>query len=254
MEKDIQEKDKKKMYESLDYQWHSLHKIAGFSAFLIAILLLGEIFVYALIPRPTTPMECIELFQKNPLFGLLHFDLLGMLSYILFIPMIISLYMILKQKSASLMLIASVLFFVGIAVFFATNTTFSLLSLSKQYSLAETEAERVMIITSCQTMITIFKVQAFMLSYIIVSASWIMIGIVMLSCNLFSRFTSYMGILTGSAGILAEIIENTSNTFIGIAIGLYFAAIVFLLLWILLTGKQLLNIGTYSRNKHNMTI
>jgi len=233
----------KNTLEILGHRWKSLHKIGGISALIIAVLLIGEVFVYAVLPRPASPLECIELFLKNPLFGLLHFDMLGMISYLFFIPLTLSLYLLIRSKSESLALIATVLFFIGIAVFFASNTSFSLLSLSKQYALAETEDQKMMLLSSCQTMITLFNVQAFMISYLIVSAAWVMIGIVMLKGDLFSRFASWMGILAGASGIIAEGLENTSKLFRIPAIGFYFAAIVFLFIWVLYTGRQLLRIA-----------
>lgn len=249
MEKKIRNMNKKSLAETVDDRWHSLHKIGGISAIMIAILLIGEVFVYSAIPNPISPIEHIELFLKKPLVGLLHFDLLGMIAYLLFIPMILSLYMALRQNNRSVILIATVLFCVGIAVFFATNTAFSMLSLSKQYALIETEAEKAMLLASCQTMITLFNVHAFMVSYIIVSAAWLMIGSVMLWSKLFNRFTAYMGILAGATGIIAEILENTSKALLEVAIAFYFAAIVFLFIWILLTGRQLLHLGARIKNK-----
>jgi hypothetical protein len=145
------------------------------------------------------------------------------------------------------MLIATIIFFVGISVFFATNTAFSMLSLSKQYALTNSETEKTILLASFQTMITLFNVNAFMVSYIIVSASWIMIAGVMLRSNFFSRYTAWMGILSGTSGIIAEIIENTVKPLIKIAIFFYFLAIVFLLLWVVYTGKRLLNYRTGSR-------
>jgi hypothetical protein len=235
--------DKKIPPETFECTWKSLHKIAGIAAMTIALLLLGEVYVYSVIPNPSTTIGYMELFLKNPLFGLLHFDLLGMISYLLFIPFTLSLYMALKGINENVMLIATVLFFVGIAVFFSANTTFSMLSLSKQYALAVTDVERAMLLASFQTMVTLFKVQAFMMSYIIVSIAWLLIGFVMLQSKRFNKFTSLMGILTGASGIIAEIIENTSKTLLWVAIAFYFAAIVFLFIWVVLTGRKLLSIG-----------
>ena len=137
------------------------------------------------------------------------------------------------------MLLAAALFFLGVAIFFATNTGFPMLSLSRQYALLETEAEREALLVSCRTMITLFNVQAFMLSYIIVSASWAILGFTMLGSGLFSRFNAWMGILAGTAGIIAEILENSLRAFPLVAIAIYFSAIVFLFLWVLLTGIRL---------------
>jgi len=238
--------NKNNQSETEDTRWNNFHKIGGISAIVIAFLLLGEIFVYSVLPNPVSTKEYMELFLKNSIFGLLHFDLLGMVSYIFFIPLIISLYTILRPNYESVMLIAIGLFFIGISVFYATNTGFSMLSLSKQYALAISESDRAIILASFQAMLTLFKVNAFMVSYVIVSASWIMISGAMLRSKLFSRFTAWMGILAGASGIIAEIIENTLKPLIMVAIFFYFLAIAFLFLWVVLTGKRLINYGTGS--------
>ncbi|MHB9056858.1 MAG: DUF4386 domain-containing protein [Paludibacteraceae bacterium] len=243
--------DKMIPLETNEGHWKSLYKIAGIAAIAIALLLLGEVYVYSIIPNPSTTIGYMELFLKNPLFGLLHFDLLGMISYLLFIPFTLSLYRVLKEKNESVTLIATVLFFVGIVVFFSTNTTFPMLSLSKQYALAGTDTERAMLLASFQTMVTLFKIQAFMLSYIIVSIAWLMIGFVMLQSKNFNKFTSIMGILTGASGIIAELVENTARALLGVAIAFYFAAIVFLFIWVLLTGRKLLYIGANLHKSNN---
>jgi hypothetical protein len=235
--------DKKFSLETYDGRWKSLHKMAGIASIAIVLLLLGEVYVYSVIPNPSTTIGYMELFLKNPLFGLLHFDLLGIISYLLFIPFILSLYEVLKGKNEYITLIATVLFFIGIIVFFSTNTTFSMLSLSKQYALAGTDAERVILLASFQTMVTLFKVQAFMLSYIIVSIAWLVLGFVMFQSKHFNKFTSFMGILAGASGIIAELFENISKSLLAVAIAFYFAAIVFLFIWVLLTGRKLFKIG-----------
>ncbi len=232
--------------KNMDGRWKNLHKIGGISAQIIAALLIGEVLVYSVLPNPNTTIDYLELFLNNSLFGLLHFDLLGMISYLLFIPVVLSLYMILRENSESIMLISTILFFVGIVVFFATNTGFSMLSISKQYAMAKTEAEQAMLLSSFHSILTLFKVQAFMVSYIIVSAAWVMIAAVMLKSELFSRLTAYMGILAGMAGIIAEILENTYTKLINVAIAFYFAGIVCLFIWVLLTGRKLLYIGRNS--------
>ena len=114
------------------------------------MLLIGEIAVYASLPRPETVLEHFELFEENPLAGLLTLDLLGMISYLLFIPTIMALYVALRQTSQAVMATATVLFLVGIADFFATNTAFPVLALSEQYAEATTDAERAVVLGAGQ--------------------------------------------------------------------------------------------------------
>jgi hypothetical protein len=227
-------------------RWRGLYKTGGVAALIIAVLLIGEIAVYSVLPRSSTAAEHFAVFNDNWLAGLLTFDLLGMIAYILFIPTILALYLALRRNSESIMLMATILFFVGITDFLATNTSFSMLSLSHQYAAATTDAERSMFLAAGQTMLTLFNENAFLVSYVIVSAAWTMISIVMLRSHVFSRITAYAGILAGSTGIIAVVLEHVSSipVILTISIALYFAAIVFLFIWVVLTGRRLLRFGT----------
>lgn len=225
--------------EMTDFRWRGLYLLGGVSALIIAVLLIGEVVVYAVLPRTETALEHFVLFQEDWLAGLLTLDLLGMISYLLFVPVILALYVALHRASEAIMAVGAVLFFVGIADFFATNTAFPVLTLSNQYAAAQTEAERAMYLAAGQAMFTMFNENAFLVSYVIVSAAWAMIAWVMLRSSLFSRMTAYAGILAGVAGILAVILEHLSSDTLSVAIALYFAAIVFLILWMVLTGRRL---------------
>jgi Domain of unknown function (DUF4386) len=220
-----------------------LFKLSGIVAQVIALLLLGEIAVFSVLPSIGAPAQLLSDFQENWFFGLLRFDLLGMISYVLFIPVILSFYFTLRRSNESFTLVSTVLFFMGISIFFSTNTGFSVLSLSAQYGAAKSAAEKTLIEAACQSMITLFKVNAFMLSYVVVSASWVMISIAMLKSGNFSKLTSWAGIVAGASGIVAEVAEHASESFRWIAIALYFAAIVFLLFWIITAGLRLYGIG-----------
>ena len=225
--------------EIIDIKRLSLHKFSAIAALFIVILLIGEIIVYSIYPRLQTTQEVFELFRSNWLAGFLTFDLLGIISYFLFIPFILSIFFILRHTNENLMIIGTIIFFIGIAVFFATNTSFSMLSLSNQYALAETEEEKTIILAAGQTMITLFNVNAFLVSYVIVSASWLIISIVMFKSNIFGWVTSFSGIFAGLSGIIAEIIENTIKSLLPVAISLYFAAILLLIIWVAFTGWRL---------------
>ena len=226
--------------EIADNRWQGLYKLGGVTALIIAVLLIGEIVVYAVLPRPSTAIEYFAIFRENPLAGLLYFDLLGMISYLLFVPTILALYLILRRTSEAVMIVAAALFFIGIADFFATNTAFSMLTLSSQYATAKTEIERTMTLTAGQTMVTLFNENAFLVSYVIVSAAWLMISAVMLRSDLFGRTTAYAGMIAGGTGIMAVILEHISKNTLFIAISFYFVAIGSLLVWVILVGRRLL--------------
>ena len=51
--------------ETFEGRWKSLHIIAGIAAMAIALLLLGEVYVYSVIPNPLTTNGYLDLFLKN---------------------------------------------------------------------------------------------------------------------------------------------------------------------------------------------
>ena len=232
--------------EIIDPRWRNMYKAGGIAAFAIAALLVGEIFVYGALPQVDTIPATFVMFNDNWLVGLLNFDLLGMIAYILFIPMTLAIYLLVRRTSEAVSLIGMVLFFVGIAAFFATNTAFSMLSLSSQYAAAQSAAEKAMLLAAGRVMETLFDINAFQVSYVIVSASWVMIGAAMLRGVVFGKVCSYAGILAGAAGIVAITLEHSTVIpgYLTIAIAFYFAAIVFLMMWVFLTGRRLYRLGS----------
>jgi hypothetical protein len=138
---------------------------------------------------------------------------------------------------------ATVLFIVGIAAFFATNTAFAVLALSQEYSMATTDAERAAILAAGHAMFTLFNDGAFLVSYVIVSASWAMVALAMLRSRTFGRATAYAGVLGGTTGIFAVVLEHAGEGLVPPAIALYFAAMVFLFAWVVLIGRRLSRLG-----------
>jgi hypothetical protein len=225
-------------------RWRSLHRAGAIAATLIAALLLGEIAIYAAWPRPDTTVEHIMLFQHDPIAGLLTLDLVGMVAYVLFVPTILALYMALHRLAEATMLVATVLFFIGIAVFFAANTALPVLALSAQYGAATTEIERTALLGASEAMFALFNETAFLTSYVMVSAAWALVGGVMLRSRHFGRPAAFSGVLAGTTGIVAVVLEHLSNALVPIAIALYFAAIVLLISWVILVGRRLWSFAT----------
>jgi hypothetical protein len=231
--------------ETADSGWKGLYRVGGAAALIIAVLLVCEIIIFTVWPQPSTVIGYFTLFRGNWLIGLLDLDLLGMVGYVLFIPVILAIYVALRRVNEAFMAIATALFFVGISAYFATNTAFSMLSLSDQYAAATTEAERSMFLAAGQAMLTTFNVGAFQVSYVIVSAAWLMISVVMLRSRVFGRVAAYSGILAGATAIGALALEHTrviGDLFV-LLISMYFAAIVFLAIWVVLTGRKLYQLG-----------
>jgi Domain of unknown function (DUF4386) len=224
---------------SAKHRWAGLYRGGAISALLIVALLLGEVAVYAAWPRPESAEQHLHLFGRDWLVGLLTLDLLGMLAYILFLPVMLALYLALRHLAEGTMLVATALFFMGVTIFFATNTALPVLALSAQYQAADTEPERLAVVGAAEAMFALFNETAFLTSYVMISASWVAVGAVMLHSATFGRVACYAGILAGLAGVVAVALEHVSAGMVAVAIPIYFAAMVLLIAWMVAIARGL---------------
>jgi len=234
---------------SVDGRWRGLLRAGGIAALLIAILVIGEIAVYAALPRSESTVEHLQLLSDNWLAGLLTLDLLGMFAYLLLIPTILALYVTLHRSSEGIMLVAAALFFVGVADFLATNTALPSLALARDFAAAGSEGDRTAILGAGHAMFALFNENAFLSSYVIVSVAWGLVGLAMLRSAVFGRSAAVAGILTGAAGVMAVILEHISEALIDVAVPVYFAAIVLLLAWMVLVARRLWALGSALPNQ-----
>jgi len=226
-----------------DSEWKGLFKAGGAAAVSVAVLYLIQIAVFVGWGRPpNTVLGFFTLFQNNRFLGLLDMDLLSLVDYALMGVVTLALYVALRQASRSFMTIATALGFVGVAVYYASNTAFSMLSLSDQYATAATEAERSTLLTAGQAMLAIYQGTAFIVSYLLWAIAPMMISVVMFRSKVFSRKTAYAGIVANAFG-LAYFVP---------VIGPILAIIdvVGLVIWFILVGRRLLRLGSDATIAH----
>jgi hypothetical protein len=138
--------------------WKRLYQVGGAAALLaagleIAAALIGVISSSTSGPPPSTVIGFFTLLQHNRFLGLVDLGLFDIVAFTLLIPMVLAVYFAQRRASPSAMTIATALYFVGIGVYLATETAFSLLSLSEQYAAAKTDAERTLLEASGQAML-----------------------------------------------------------------------------------------------------
>jgi len=208
--------------------WDTLYTVGGAAGLIVAALLVLEFIIFIIWPQPNSVLDWFTLFQRNRLIGLLDMDLVGVVAYVLLIPTLLALYVALRRVSASFTAIATALFFGGIAMYFATNTLFSMLALSDQYAAATTDAQRSMTLAAGQALLTMFYVAAFQESYVIVSVALLLISIVMLRGAVFTKATAYVGILANASAIGTVLVGQFALVPSAI---LAFMSVVLLALW-----------------------
>jgi hypothetical protein len=146
-------------------------------------------------PPPSNVTEWFILCRSNPVVGLFYLGLADVVIMILWIPMVLALYILLIKNNGTWMTISMIFIIVGVAVYIATNTAFSLLSLSKQFEAATSEAERSIILAAGQSFIALTEgTAARYLGMPLVWLSGMIISGIMLKGNQFRRATAWVGI------------------------------------------------------------
>jgi hypothetical protein len=182
-------------------RWKNIYKIATISAITIVVLIPIQILIFMVNPPPTEVIDYFKLFKNNSFLGLLSFDLLLVVDYILMIPIFLALYIALRRISESFITLGTIIGFIAIVTYFSSNTAFNMLYLSQQYQDATTELQKSLLLASSHSMLAIFQGTSFHISYVLVSIYTLIISVILVKSEKFSKFAGYSGIAMGIIGL-----------------------------------------------------
>jgi hypothetical protein len=195
---------------TFDPGWEALYRAGGVAALLAGILfrrnIAAEIGLFTQSTAPATVGDWFVLLQSNRLLGLAYLNVFDLVNYALLALMFLALYAALRRASRSYMSIATVLAFLGIAAYLASNTALSMLALSEQYAAASTEAARAPLLAAGQGMLALNRFAgpgshpgtAGYVSLLLVAVAGVIISLVMLRSRVFNRATAIVGIVAGA--------------------------------------------------------
>jgi hypothetical protein len=189
------------------------------------------------------------LFQEDIFLGLILFDFVDLVNYALLGLIFLALYGALRRTNKSAMTIATTFSFVGIAVYFASNQAFAMLSLSHQYTSATTEAQRAVVLAAGQALLainnpgSIYQGTGIYLSLLLVVPAGLVISLVMLQSSVFNKWTAYVGILANGILLFHFIFITFTLTPALYAIPTVISA-PFRVLWYVLIAIRLFRLGS----------
>lgn len=216
-------------------RWKSLLRIAGYSLWIILVFVVIQVVVYVLSPPPSDVIGFFNLYQKNTLLGLLSLDLIMLADWILEIPVFLALYILLKRKNESYMLLSTSIALVGIAIYFASGIAFEMLILSNKYFYSTSEIQRQTLLAAGETLLATYQGTAFNVSYVMVAVAFLIDSIVMLKSEIFDKKTAYMGIAMGALMLLPP----TAGT-VGFVCS--FLSLIPMVVWFILVGRKLFSL------------
>ncbi len=189
-------------------------RAGGLAAIAMLVIMLAQVIIFIIWPPPGTVEEFFNLFDQKPLLGLLSMDLLYLFNNALLVLIYLALYAALRHSAPSAMLIALVLGLVGIAAYYASNTAFEMLSLSRQYAVVSDDVQKAALVGAGQGMLAIYKGTAFTVYYILNAVCLLIMAVVMLRSRVFSR-------ATGRLALVSAVLMSVPST--AGAIGMVFA-------------------------------
>lgn len=222
-------------------RWSGLYRAAGIGALATGILIPLQVVAFIVWPLPEGgASEWFALFRAEPIRALVSYDLLILLEEILLIPIVLALYVLLRKRSESLMLVASAMWFVSIALFIGANTGFEMLTLANRHADAASEAQRAAFLATGEGMLAAYMGNgtSFVMGYLLASIAGILVGVAMLRTMTFGRVAAWAAIVANVLGL---------GLFLpGIGILLSLLSVLILVAWFLLVGWRLVRLPASS--------
>lgn len=209
--------------ETREPPWKLLYLVGGAAA-LIAVIFFrrnisAEIFIsqgFGIFPvpasLPSNALEWFTLLQNHPFVGLALLDFFDLINYALVGLIFLALYAALKIYNRSLISIATASGLVGVAVYLASNKSLEMFSLSKQFAAAISNLQRSILLTGGNMILATnphdpaYQPTGAHIGLFLVLLAGLLISIVMLRSEVFSKTTAVCGLLANGialAGFIA---------------------------------------------------
>jgi hypothetical protein len=229
-----------------DSGWKSFYKVGGITALIIMVLPLAEVAISflpgvgQLSAGTVTVIDWFTLFQNHWFLALRNLGLLNIIGAAFLAPTIFALYSALRRDSEAYAAFGTILFFVGLAVYLASSRAFPVLSLSSQYAVATTDAQRSLLAAAGQAMLAEGQSRA---GIPLMEFACLVISAVMLKSRVFSKATAHVGILGNALLIVVEIITTIARGLPSAGFVIAICGALSLMTWYLLVGRRLLQLG-----------
>lgn len=228
-----------------DSKWKDLYKIGGITAIIAAVLLLIEIIVFTIWPQPTTVNEyqILFLYQHHQIIGLFYMNVLQVVSYILFVPTFLAIYIALKRFNESYMAIAIILAIIGIAIFLANNNAFPAFCLSNLYDAGDLIQKSDISWAMYNTLANTSQpaLGGFNMGFLLVTFAGLIYSYVMLGSNIFSKKIAFLGILTFAIA-LTDYFRVILKPMEPILLLITTTSTILLIIWLIVIGRRLLQL------------
>jgi len=196
--------------------WPTLYRFAAVAAITIVASIPIALYVFIVWPPPVSITDWYAFLQANKVAGVIDLDLVLLIDQILAVPVVLALYVTLRDKNEALVLLGTVGALMGaVLLVVSREATFTLPMLSDQFAAATSDLQRTTLLAAGQTLLATFNGTAFGVGYALVGVSGLLITVVMLRHPAFSSAVAWTGIATYALAIVPPTIGG-----IGVALSL----------------------------------
>lgn len=201
--------------EKTEKQWRKVYIAGGLTALVVIIgtildIIIGTVTGGNLATIPQTAAARFVQFQDNWLLGLYNLDMLNFITTIFMLPTFFALCAAHRRSNIGGIMLATVIYFIGAAVFLTNNTALVMLELSNKYAAAGNDAQRQLLAAAGEALLARGahgSLGAFP-GFFLLSLGSIGMACGMFKGKIFSRTTSLIGV-TGSSLLLVYIVLVT---------------------------------------------
>jgi len=204
------------MNQGFKVNFQPLFRVAWYLSLVMIILILLQIIIYVVAPPPDSVKGFFELYQQNPFLGLLSLDFLYLFNNIIIVIIYLTLTVILYQEKSSVVLLALTLGIIGVACYYPSNPAFEMLTLSKQYFLAQPEQQNIYLAAG-EALMAGYTGTNFDVYYVLSAISLLLFSYALIKSHKFKKSVGLWGLASGffmiipsSAGALGMIFSLLS--------------------------------------------
>lgn len=236
-------------------KWNTIYKIGAITTIIVLSgiildMVVGSITGGNIAELPQTAVERFNQFRESPLLGLYNLDLLNIINQIILIPTIFALYAAHRETDKPSALLSLILFLVGTTIFVTGNTALTLLDLSHKYFATESNDQRMLLAAAGEAMLAKGSHGSLgvLIGFALPAFANAMMSCVMLNGKVFSRATSYIGIIGNSLMVVYIIMVTFVPAVEKMALVFATPAGLMVMAWMIMFTRKLFKISKFENN------
>jgi hypothetical protein len=222
------------MNQGFKTNFQPLYRVARFLALAMLILIPIQIIIFVIATPPDSVKGFFELFNQNPLLGLLSLDFLYLINNIILVIIYLALFILLYREKPTTVLLALILGLIGIACYYPSNPAFEMLTLSnKFYSLPD---QQTIYLAAGEAVMAGYTGTTFNVYYVLSTICLLLFSYALIKSPRFKKSVGLWGLASG----FFMIVPSSAGT-----IGMIFS-LLSLIPWVVFVALLMINFKKYA--------